>query len=57
MNSDGKRWSTGGTSVTCQTLPPAQAPMRTLCSGLDLRWLDVFLLLHLKRIRRKKDRL
>ncbi len=55
MNSDRKRWSTGGTGVTSQTLLPAQAPMRTLCSGLYLGWLAVFFLLHLNRIRRKKD--
>ena len=30
MKSDCKRWSTGGTSITCETLIPAQAPMRTL---------------------------
>jgi len=57
MNSDRKGWSTGGTSVTSQTLMPAQAPMGTLCSGLYLWWLDVFFLLQLKRIRRKNNRL
>ena len=45
MNCDRKRWSTGGTSVTSQALMPAQAPMRTLCSGLDIWGLDVFFLL------------
>jgi hypothetical protein len=30
MKSDCQRWSTGGTSITCETLIPAQAPMRTL---------------------------
>lgn len=57
MKSDRKRWSTGGTSVTSETLIPAQTPMCTLCSGLYIGWLEVFFLLQLNRIRRKNDRL
>ncbi len=57
MKSDRKRWSTGGTSVTSETLIPAQTPMCTLCSGLYIGWLEVFFLLQLNRSRRKNDRL
>jgi len=57
MKRDRKRWSTRGTSVPRETFIPAQAPMRTLRSGLSLWRFEVFFLLQLKRISRKHDRL
>ena len=57
MKSDGKRWGTGGTSVTRETLIPRETPMRTLGSGLSIWRFDVFFLLPLNCIKRKNDRL
>jgi hypothetical protein len=57
MKSDGKRWDTGWTSVTSETLIPRETPMCTLGSGLSLWRFAVFFLLPLKHIRREKNRL
>ena len=55
MKSDGKRRSSGGASVTGETLIPRETPMRTLRAGLSLWRFAVVFLLRLKRSRREHD--
>ena len=55
VKSDGKRRSSGGASVTGETLIPRETPMRTLRAGLSLWRFAVVFLLRLKRSRREHD--
>ena len=55
VDRDLKRWGSRRASIANETLIPTETPMRPLCSGQHLLFLDVLFLLSLSRARGKDD--